>query len=266
MHYQTMKFMILKTVKLFLIGLTTVFLVSCDSDEKTAKVQISLTDAPGDYQEVNVDIQGVEVHVGEDENSGWKSLAVDKGVYNLLELTNGLDTLLGEIEIPAGKISQVRLILGDENTIKVNGEVFDLGTPSAQQSGLKLQVHQTLAEGITYKILLDFDVARSIVTTGNGSYKLKPVIRTITEAQDGAIKGIVVPAESTPAIYAISGIDTVGTTYTDASGHFLIRGLPTGSYVVSFEPNVKYLSTQKEGVQVSVGSVTDLGTVTLGLD
>jgi hypothetical protein len=153
MHYQTMKFMILKTVKLFLIGLTTVFLVSCDSDEKTAKVQISLTDAPGDYQEVNVDIQGVEVHVGEDENSGWKSLAVDKGVYNLLELTNGLDTLLGEIEIPAGKISQVRLILGDENTIKVNGEVFDLGTPSAQQSGLKLQVHQTLAEGITYKIL-----------------------------------------------------------------------------------------------------------------
>lgn len=261
--------MLTKTAKIFLLGLIAVFLVCCDSDDddKPAKVQIWLTDAPGDYQEVNIDLQEVKVHVGDnDEESGWQSLPTKEGIYNLLDLTNGLDTLLGEIELPAGKISQVRLVLGDDNTVKVNGDVFELATPSAQQSGLKLQVHQTLSAGITYKILLDFDVARSIVTTGNGGYILKPVIRTITEAQDGAIKGVVVPAASTPAVYAIIGQDTLGTTYADAEGRFLIRGLATGTYDVSFAPNFNYLSATKTGVQVTVGNVTDVGTVTIESD
>src|SRR5688572_26730265 len=171
------------------------FFFACESDEKTnAKLQVWLTDAPGDYQEVKIDVQGVEIHASEnDDGKGWTSVNVKTGIYDLLELTNGLDTLLGEVELPAGKISQIRLKLGDNNSLVTDGQTFDLSTPSAQQSGLKLQIHQTLEEGITYKILLDFDVARSIVKTGNGNYKLKPVIRTITEAQSGAIKGVVDP-------------------------------------------------------------------------
>ena len=65
-----------------------------------------------------------------------------------------------------------------------------LTTPSAQHSGLKLNVHAELTEGITYKILLDFDAARSIVKTGSGAYNLKPVIRTITEATSGLSKAM----------------------------------------------------------------------------
>ncbi|MFZ6011039.1 MAG: DUF4382 domain-containing protein [Bacteroidota bacterium] len=239
---------------------------SCDSGEKNARVQVWLTDAPGDYQEVNVDIQGVDIHSdanAADGGPGWKALTVNKGVYNLLELTNGLDTLLGEIEIPGGRISQIRLKLGNQNSIKVNNQTFNLTTPSGQQSGLKLQVHEVLAEGITYKILLDFDVARSIVLTGSSVYKLKPVIRAITQAQDGAIKGVVVPAESTPAIYAIQNLDTLGTTYVDSTGHFLLRGLAAGSYSVVFAPNSNYSVTVKDGVTVQLGVVTDMGNVAI---
>ena len=246
------------------IPLLVFALVACSDDEKNARVQVWLTDAPGDYQEVNVEVEGVEIHTGDgNDESGWKSLNVVGGVYNLLDLTNGLDTLLGSIEIPAGTISQIRLNLGDDNSIKVNGEVFDLTIPSGQQSGLKLQVHEELTEGITYKILLDFDVARSIVHTGADEWKLKPVIRTITEAQDGAIKGLVDPKEATPAIYAILGTDTVATTYSDSTGHFLLRGLGAGSYEVTFEPNSTYKPTSQSAVSVTVGSVTDLGTVTI---
>jgi hypothetical protein len=252
-----------KVLGLLMIGLAVLTLPGCESDSKNARIEVWLTDAPGDYKEVNVEILGVEVHRADGDNdSGWQSLDVDGGVYNLLELTNGLDTLLGTIEIPAGKISQIRLKLGDDNTIKVGSETFDLSTPSAQQSGLKLQVHKTLAEGITYKILLDFDVARSILQTGNGSYKLKPVIRTIAEAQDGAIKGSVDPL-TTPAIYAISGLDTLGTTYADATGNFLIRGLASGTYDVVLEPNSEFVTTTKEDVSVTLGSVTDVGVVVI---
>jgi hypothetical protein len=252
-----------KILLLCLVSLVMVAIFGCD-DSKNARVQVWLTDAPGDYEEVNVDIQGVEIHTAEGEqNSGWKSLNIENGVYNLLELTNGLDTLLGTIELPAGTVSQIRLKLGNNNSLKVDGQTFELATPSGQQSGLKLQIHEVLGEGITYKILLDFDAARSIVKSGNGSYSLKPVIRTITAAQDGAIKGMVTPIESTPAIYAISGIDTVGTTYTDETGKFILGGLPTGTYKVVFSPNSNYQVTEKENVSVTIGEVTDLGEVTI---
>lgn len=251
--------------KILFLGFLSILIVAifgCDSDSKNARLEVWLTDAPGDYQEVNVEIEGVQVHIGNGEQeSGWKSLDVDGGVYDLLELTNGLDTLLGAIELPPGQISQVRLKLGDDNTIRVGGKVHPLSTPSGQQSGLKLQVHTVLAEGITYKILLDFDVARSVVHRGNETYSLKPVIRTITEAQDGAIKGVVNPASSTPAVYAIEGTDTVATTYTDDAGKFLLRGLEAGTYKVVFLPNSEYDTLVRENVDVTIGTVTDLGDI-----
>ena len=251
--------------KILFLGFLSILIVAifgCDSDSKNARLEVWLTDAPGDYQEVNVEIEGVQVHIGNGEQeSGWKSLDVDGGVYDLLELTNGLDTLLGAIELPPGQISQVRLKLGDDNTIRVGGKVHPLSTPSGQQSGLKLQVHTVLAEGITYKILLDFDVARSVVNRGNDTYSLKPVIRTITEAQDGAIKGVVNPASSTPAVYAIEGTDTVATTYTDDAGKFLLRGLEAGTYKVVFLPNSEYDTLVRENVGVTIGTVTDLGDI-----
>jgi hypothetical protein len=139
-------------------------LLACSDGTNNAHLEIRLTDAPGDYQEVNIDVQGIEIRK-DDRNSaaGWKSIEVQKGVYNLLALSNGLDILLSSVDLPPGKISQIRLILGDNNSIKIDGTKTALTTPSAQQSGLKLNVHAELMEGITYKILLDFDAARSIV-------------------------------------------------------------------------------------------------------
>ena len=251
-----------KVISFCLVSAMVFSLFSCDSDPKNARVEVWLTDAPGDYEEVNVDIREVQVHAEEGEQSGgWKSIPVTPGVINLLELTNGLEKLLGSVEVPAGKISQIRLKLGNENSLKIGEEVFELSTPSGQQSGLKLQVHETLAEGITYKILLDFDAARSIVDKGTGEYSLKPVIRTITKAQDGAIRGSIVPIESTPAIYAIIGEDTLGTTYADDAGKFLIRGLAPGNYKVTFEPKSGYQPVEKSDVAVILGNVTDIGEV-----
>jgi hypothetical protein len=46
------------------------------------------------------------------------------------------------------KVQQIRLILGTRNTV-VDGITYPLSTPSAEQSGLKLQVNQTLQEGVS---------------------------------------------------------------------------------------------------------------------
>ncbi len=247
---------------LFLIVLTLVWL-GCSQDEAgTSHLKVMLTDAPGDYEEVNVEIAGVEVHSNEgNQSSGWVALDVDSGIYNVLALTNGLDTLLGEVDLPAGRVSQIRLILGSNNKLKVGGEVKPLTVPSGEQSGLKLNVHTDLAAGVTYVFTLDFDAARSIVDKGNGTFSLKPVIRVITEATSGSITGTIDPAEATPAVYAISGSDTVATTFADTFGYFLLRGVPAGTYTVTFEPGTGFTPMQRESVVVTVGLSTDLGVV-----
>lgn len=237
---------------------------SCSKDNtQTATLQVALTDAPGDYQEVNIDIQDVQVNADAgNSNSGWVSLNIKKGVYNLLKLTNGLDTLLGTVTLPVGKVSQIRLILGSNNTVKIADQFFSLATPSSQQSGLKILINSTLTAGVTYKITLDFDAARSIVLTGSSNYILKPVIRSVVAAQTGAIKGSIDPIASTPAVYAIQGTDTLATTYADqTTGKFLLKGLAAGSYNVSFAPKTGYLSKAVSSVAVTIGNVTDMGTV-----
>lgn len=246
-------------ILLVLSVLATAFF-GCEQEARKARIEVWLTDAPGDFEEVNVDVQGVEVHTAEGETeSGWVSLQVEQGVYNILELTNGLDTLLGTLELPAGRISQLRLKLGSENTLKIKGQTYNLSTPSGQQSGLKLQINEVLREGITYKVLLDFDAARSIVERGNGTYSLKPVIRTITRAQDGAIRGSVNPLEATPAVYAILGQDTISTAFTNPEGNFLLRGLRPGTYKVAFSPAEGYLPTERTNISVTTGNVTNIG-------
>ncbi|HEY9044245.1 MAG TPA: DUF4382 domain-containing protein [Ohtaekwangia sp.] len=252
-----------RLVYLFLVA---AWATGCSSDNSNAKLEVRLTDAPGDYEEVNIDIQEVEVHTAAgDQDSGWKTLDIKPGVYNILKLTNGLDTLLGTLELPAGRVSQVRLVLGDNNSVKIDGETKLLETPSAQQSGLKLNVQADLIEGVTYRLTLDFDAARSIVTKGNGGYSLKPVIRTLSEATSGAIKGVVNPAASTPAIYVVRTTvgDTIATAYTDATGRFLVRAVEPGSYTVKFSPKTGYEATERTGVTVSLGAVTDLGTINI---
>jgi hypothetical protein len=90
------------------------------------------------------------------------------------------DTLIAfDSLVSAQMISQVRLILGDSNTVMVDSILYDLSTPSGQTSGIKLQVHTELLPDSTYVIMLDFDPEESVKQTGNGQYKLKPVIRTI---------------------------------------------------------------------------------------
>lgn len=219
-----------------------------------------MTDAPGDYDQVNVDIQGVEIH---SDQNGWVSLPANKGVYNLLDFTNGLDTLLASGTVETGTISQIRLVLGSNNSVMVDGKLYPLSTPSAQQSGLKLNIHAVLTKGITYTILLDFDADKSIVHTGKDTYILKPVIRTVAKALDGAIKGVVNPTAAFPSVMAVSGTDTFGTYADSATGAYLVQGVKAGTYKVMFFPKSPYADTVINNVSVTTGMVTDMGTITI---
>jgi hypothetical protein len=228
-------------------------------------LNVKLIDAPANYEEVNLDVKGVEVHASNsaDSTDGWTKLNVASGIYNVLDLTNGVDALLASARIPSGEISQIRLILGNSNTVKVDGETLPITVPSSLKSGLKLNVHEVLMPEIDYTIVLDFDAARSIVRDGKGGYKLKPVIRTISTAVSGAVKGAITPIEAHPAIYALSGTDTLGSCFPDETGQFLLKGIATGTYTISVAPKEPFVTKSISNVSVTNGSVTDLGTITI---
>jgi hypothetical protein len=261
-----MKPMKTRLIYSWMVIASAAFAVSCTEDDNgggTAMLEVRMTDAPGNYEEVIVDIQDVQVKASDDDSEeGWISLDVNEGKYDLLKLTNGLDTLLGTAELPAGRISQVRLVLGNENTVKVDGILEGLVTPSAEQSGLKVNVNADLDAGLTYTLLLDFDAARSIVATGSGNYILKPVIRAFAEVNGGSIAGDIEPANSMATVYAIAGTDST-STFADDAGEFLFRGLDEGVYRVVIVPGEGYLELEVEDVDVNNGEITDLGTLIL---
>ncbi|MGX5817423.1 DUF4382 domain-containing protein [Chitinophaga lutea] len=253
-----------------LIGGATYF-TACDMNDDgvsndKARLQIALTDDPGDYKEVWIDVQDVRINVSDADDQNWTSLkGVKTGMYNLLDLVNDKDTVLADAEIPSGKLSQIRLVLGDNNYIITNAGVkLPLTTPSAQQSGLKLNIHQPVVAGIVNKLTLDFDVAKSIVEAGNsGKYILKPVIRTVLEAVGGNLKGYVLPDSVQTAVLVIRGADTIASTYT-APGAWQLRALEAGTYALHFLPtDTTFKAFVKEGVTVTTGQITTVDTVRL---
>lgn len=251
----------MKTLKkLVLVVLAAVILSACTdiiSEKVPANLQFHLTDSPGEYQEVNIDVIGVKVIL----NDSLLDLETNEGVYNLLEFVNGKDTLLVDEEIETGYISQVRLVLGENNTVMVDSMVYDLKTPSAQQSGLKFQVHEEFIGGESYAFVIDFVVDKSVHKTGNGKYMLKPVIRVFSEAVNGSVKGVVQPADARPYVTAMSDTDTASTYADTVSGSFMIRGLPEGVYAIEFEPVDGYMDTVLNDVSVVPGQASIIDTL-----
>lgn len=247
-----------------------ILLVACSKNSSTSgtgsRLSFYLTDGPAAYDAVNVDIEEIDVNASNDSSTqaGWVSLPLNrKGVYNLLDLRNGLDTLLTSQALPTGTISQIRLVLGNNNSVVIKGVSYPLTTPSSQTSGLKLNVHATLVAGIEYKMWLDFDAGKSVVTAGANKYLLKPVIRTYTKATTGAVKGIVLPVDAHSWVYAIQNTnDTISSAIADTtSGSFLIGGLTAGSYKIAIAAG-NYRDTVINAT-VTTGVITDAGTLQL---
>jgi hypothetical protein len=241
---------------------------SASTETGTGHLEVRLTDDPATYDAVYIDVQQVEVNVSSDTgtSSGWQPVPLIRpGIYNLLDFRNGIDTVLAAANLPAGTLSQMRLILGDSNSAVVDGQSYPLKTPSAQESGLKFNIHATLTSGIEYRLWIDFDAGRSIVATGSGKYILKPVIRTYSAAIGGSIEGYVLPTAAKPEVFAIQGTDTLLALPDSANGYYFFGGINAGSWSLLFRAQDTLYVDTTATVSVSTGVVTNADTVLLRL-
>jgi hypothetical protein len=162
----------------------------------TGTLNLSITDAPLDGAlSVVVEFTGVEL-----QRSNGALVEIDfsspKSI-DLLQLRNGSTGALTEGEsIPAGSYDWMRLkVLADQNAqnesylVTSTGAQYPLYVPSGAQTGLKLVKGFTVAQGSVTKLLIDFDLRKSITApTGQAPYYfLRPALRLVDQLQVGTI-------------------------------------------------------------------------------
>jgi len=239
------------------LAAATLLLASCGGGGSTGDgggiggtggtMRISMTDAPAcGYDEVNVTVERIRVHQSStavDGDSGWHDIVVSPARrIDLLTLTNGVLEELGETALPAGRYTQMRLVLADNGStspppnsvVPTGGAEVALTTPSGQQSGLKLNTAIDVPEGKVADVVLDFDACKSVVKRGNsGQYNLKPVIQVIPLLADAGLRvtGYVDPSIAAGASVSVqfNGVP-VKATVPDLTGRFVLYPVPAGTY------------------------------------
>ena len=268
--------------------MVTLFFFGCkkensqsDLSSNQQNVSIYLTDDPAIFDKVLIDIQSVQVQVDtcnrrhKDDNGDhhekdddscviWKTLDIRPGVYDLLTLRNGLDTLLAGGIVPAGEIKKIKIELGTDNSLVKDSVVYPLNLPRGAQPFIILKMKGDDWDEFRpgqLRLWLDFDVARSIIQFNN-MFFLNPVIHFFTVKSTGSIKGDVGPQEALAVVSVYNSNDTA-YAIPRHDGEFKIRGLKEGSYTVFINGSNGYQDTTISNVNVSLRHETDLGKITL---
>ena len=209
----------------------------------TGTLSVSLTDNPCDYRAVFVTVDRLRVHASGDaaeSDAGWRdvplALSPAQRRVNLLELQNGVSLKLGDLDLAAGRYTQLRLVLADNGAgtpanevVFVDGSRAPLTTPSAQRSGVKLIRPFDVAPGQIVELMLDFDACRSVVRAGNsGNWLLKPTVAVIPLLDVGRIAGVATAGALVSAQATAPGQApvVVKSTQVAVDGSFALSPLP----------------------------------------
>ena len=245
-------------------------------------MRLAVTDAPScGFDAVHITIDRVRVHQSGgavDADAGWSEVVLNPAKrVDLLTLSNGVLEPLGQTDLPAGKYTQMRLVLAPNttanpfaNSVTPTGAAETaLTTPSGQQSGLKINVDIDIPVGKVADFAIDFDACKSIVKRGNsGQYNLKPVISVTPIVSDAGMRvvGYVDPAiavGSTVVSLQFNGVP-VKTTAPDTTGRFVLYPVPVGTYDLVVRAAGRVTATMT-GVPVVTTAPTSVNSAALAI-
>jgi hypothetical protein len=197
-------------------SLTALAVSACGSAGSTATLK--LMDKPtDDVSKVEITVASMQVHVVKPDDAktqadpadasvddatvatdgatyGWQSLAVNKKIDLLAHVGEGAAATLGDLPLPEGKITQIRLVLdttaGNNVATKKDGSTCNLDTEKVAKKGIKIN-HVFKAfqskENAKHEVVVDFDVDESLKEDKDtGCWKLEPKLKLVKVKTDGA--------------------------------------------------------------------------------
>ncbi len=177
-------------VVIVLAGVGGYLAMTGTSEADTGVLEMHLTDAPDNVDNVFVTISDVRVHkavnedISENENisendmpsDGWSTVVDNSSTYDLIALEN-VTAFLGSSELETGKYTQIRLEVEDASVV-VDGVEEDLRIPSGS---VKLVRSFDIEENTTTTLTLDFDAEESVNLQPQGGPIMRPTIQVISE-------------------------------------------------------------------------------------
>lgn len=167
----------------------TAFAGCTESGQGSASVYVK--DAPTDeFDEIHVVYTKVEVsRAGDNEtDGGWVTLFENAtgADVDLLSANGSRAAFLGEETLEAGRYGQIRVHVLEAYGVR-DGERVDFRVPSGT---LKVVRSFEVEAGMETRIVLDFDLDRSLKETGNGDWIMTPVVgKTLATVVEDAGSG-----------------------------------------------------------------------------
>lgn len=273
------------------------------STASTGTLKLAITDKMSDqFENVVISIREIRVvpagKEGASDNDPGLPVVVSFATPKVIDVMQlqFVQEALGDVVLPAGSYSQVRLIL--EPNPKGQGQQpanylvlksalntkIPLTTPSAQQSGLKIFGPLEIKPGIITAVMIDFDPNTAIVARGNGDYNLKPTGIRLVQMSDaltqfGSISGTVFSAfkDWSSATVSVKRRGAVNDADPIAAGRIFANytsgawQAPFAAFVPPSSPTISYKTFisangfrlySSSAVSVTQGT-TDLGTIPL---
>lgn len=237
------------------------------------RVQLYLTDDPGLFDQVFIDIRQVEVLTdtcgdmdddNDDRDHGdknrcwwddgrynrkdtckvWDTLDIRAGIYDVLSFRNGLDTLFANGIVPKGVVKKIRITIGNNNSLVKDSVTYPLKSLTGETKLIVNVRHDDWDEysNDQLRLWLDFDVTRSVIEVKRGSFVLRPYIMVWTPKITGSLSGKVTPREGYPIVTVWNNADTL-YALPNRGGEYKIRGLKEGTYSLFINASNGYQDT-----------------------
>lgn len=183
---------------LFLALATSAFLFGCGGSggsSSTGTASVGITDAKPlladrTIQQVVITFDEISVHAA---GVGWASLPLAQDppmAIDLLQFSNGHTTeLVPPVKLATAHYTKVRIGV-TEAYLMIEGEPLPIPVeiPSEDLKTDKQFDFQVVGGGAV-DLIVDFDLSGSIVETGDGTYKLKPVIHLNHRREAATVQG-----------------------------------------------------------------------------
>jgi len=265
-------------------------------------MNVSLVDAPGDYDHVWVTVRDIWFHTDANASttdSGWLKFPLKSPVtIDLTTLSNGNVSLnlWSGIQLPAGIYQQIRLFLISTDTanppaghshfneVSLGGNTFSLRIPDVDD-GIALIGTFPVTGGTTRNLSIDFDAGDDVVDFNGSEYILEPRLSCFDLDHVGAIVGqISTGATFTTAPHFVIKAETLSadgthhvvlrSTAPDSTGRFILFPVSAATSTTTYDILVRgigYETTIVKGVPVTQGttpksSPTSIPTLTMTTD